>query len=328
MLSKMILGVFISFSLFNLLVICQGSVQRQNHASSKTCNINNNFYAGPNKKIENLLLDVKKQLNDIRKDLNILPQNEGDDTQVLPDNKNSSEPCTFDQLAAGGGGNTPTAKNKVIKKNCAELYNIGHKTSGVFKIDPDGTGAFLVYCDQKTAGGGWTVIQKRMDGSVNFYLGWEDYKNGFGNLSSEFWLGLDKIHRLTLSDWNKVRVDLRDEDGTKVHAEYELFAVASEKNNYKLSLGSYSGTAGDALNYHNGMTFTTKDKDNDAHKENCALKHNGAWWYNGCAYSNLNGLHHIGTHASYVYDGIFWNSWKGYLKSIAKAEIKIKPVKF
>lgn len=81
MLSKMILGVFISFSLFNLLVICQGSVQRQNHASSKTCNINNNFYAGPNKKIENLLLDVKKQLNDIRKDLNILPQNERDDTQ-------------------------------------------------------------------------------------------------------------------------------------------------------------------------------------------------------------------------------------------------------
>ena len=98
-----------------------------------------------------------------------------------------------------------------------------------------------MYCDQKTAGGGWTVFQKRMDGSVNFYIGWEDYKNGFGNLSSEFWLGLDKIHRLTLSDWNKVRVDLRDEDGTKVHAEYELFAVASEKNNYKLSLGSYSG---------------------------------------------------------------------------------------
>ena len=98
-----------------------------------------------------------------------------------------------------------------------------------------------MYCDQKTAGGGWTVFQKRMDGSVNFYLGWEDYKNGFGNLSSEFWLGLDKIHRLTLSDWNKVRVDLRDEDGTKVHAEYELFAVASEMNNYKLSLGSYSG---------------------------------------------------------------------------------------
>ena len=129
----------------------------------------------------------------------------------------------------------------VIKRNCAELYNIGHKTNGVYKIDPDGKGAFLVYCDQRKAGGGWTVFQRRMDGSLNFYLGWDNYKNGFGNLSSEFWLGLDKLHRLTLSDWNKLRVDLADEDGNKAYAEYELFAVANEKKNYKLSLGSYSG---------------------------------------------------------------------------------------
>ena len=98
-----------------------------------------------------------------------------------------------------------------------------------------------MFCDQRTAGGGWTVFQKRLDGSVNFYLDWADYKNGFGNLSGEFWLGLDKLHRLTISDWNKLRVDLADIDGDKAYAEYELFAIASEKTNYKLSLGTYSG---------------------------------------------------------------------------------------
>ena len=82
-------------------------------------------------------------------------------------------------------------------KNCAELYKAGKRISGVYTINPDNVGAFDVYCDQKTAGGGWTVFQKRLDGSVDFYRGWEDYKRGFGNLNGEFWLGLDKIHRLS-----------------------------------------------------------------------------------------------------------------------------------
>ena len=81
--------------------------------------------------------------------------------------------------------------------SCAGLYKSGKTTSGVYTIDPDSSGAFDVFCDQTTAGGGWAVFQKRMDGSVSFYRGWTDYKNGFGNLNGEFWLGLDKIHRLT-----------------------------------------------------------------------------------------------------------------------------------
>ena len=64
-------------------------------------------------------------------------------------------------------------------------------------FDPDDLGAFNVYCDQTTAGGGWTVIQEKMDGSVNFNSTQDDYKHGFGNLVGEFWLGLDKINRLT-----------------------------------------------------------------------------------------------------------------------------------
>ena len=78
----------------------------------------------------------------------------------------------------------------------------------MYTINPDGLGAFDVYCDQTVAGRGWTVFQKRMDGSVDFYRNWTDYKRGFGNLSGEFWLGLDKIHRLTSSGKYKLRVDL------------------------------------------------------------------------------------------------------------------------
>ena len=132
-----------------------------------------------------------------------------------------------------------------VYKNCAELYKDGKRISGVYSIDPDNAGAFDVFCDQTTAGGGWTVFQKRLDGSVDFYRGWVDYKRGFGNLNGEFWLGLDKIHRLT-KERSRLRVDLEDTTGETAYAEYDFFSVASERSKYKLSLGAYSGMYFDA----------------------------------------------------------------------------------
>ena len=127
-----------------------------------------------------------------------------------------------------------------VYKNCAELYKADKQISGVYTIDPDGLGFFDVYCDQTTAGGGWTVFQKRLDGSVDFYRGWDGYKRGFGNLSGEFWLGLDKIHRLT-KEQSRLRVDLEDFNGNTAYAEYSLFDVGDEGSNYVLNLGTYSG---------------------------------------------------------------------------------------
>ena len=98
-----------------------------------------------------------------------------------------------------------------------------------------------------TDGGGWTVFQRRLDGSVDFYLGWESYKRGFGNLNREFWLGNDNLHRLTAADDVKLRVDLEDFDGNIKYAEYTTFKVASEADKYRLLIGEYSGTAGDAM---------------------------------------------------------------------------------
>ena len=107
-----------------------------------------------------------------------------------------------------------------------------------------------VRCDMTTAGGGWTVFQRRLNGSVDFFLGWASYKNGFGNLVGEFWLGNDKLHRLTAADNMTLRVDLEDFDGNITYAEYTTFKVADEGDKYRLLIGGYSGTAGDSLQRH------------------------------------------------------------------------------
>ena len=85
------------------------------------------------------------------------------------------------------------------------------------------------------------MFQKRYNGAVYFLRAWDDYKQGFGNLNGEFWLGLDKIHRLTANSRNKFRVDLEDFHGKKAFAEYSSFSVGSERAKYLLGLGVYSG---------------------------------------------------------------------------------------
>ena len=127
-----------------------------------------------------------------------------------------------------------------VYKGCSELYKAGKRSSAVYTINPDNGRAFDVYCDQTTDGGGWAVFQKRLDGSVDFYRGWDDYKRGFGSLSGEFWLGLDKVYRLT-KEGSRLLVDLEDWSGNTAYAKYDAFAVGDEASNYNLSLGSYSG---------------------------------------------------------------------------------------
>ena len=121
------------------------------------------------------------------------------------------------------------------------MYKNGARTDGVYSINPDGLGVFKVRCDMTTGGGGWTVFQRRMNGTVDFYRGWNDYKVGFGDVSGEFWLGLDKIHRLSESGQNVLRVDLENFSGWQVYAQYTTFAVSNEANQYILTVGGFSG---------------------------------------------------------------------------------------
>ena len=108
-------------------------------------------------------------------------------------------------------------------------------------INPDGSEIIDVFCDQTTAGGGWLVFQKRLDGSVDFYRGWAEYKRGFGSLTGEYWLSLDKIYRLSSNGNYKLLVDLEDFAGNTYYAEYDFFKVGSKGEKYKLSVKDHTG---------------------------------------------------------------------------------------
>ena len=110
-------------------------------------------------------------------------------------------------------------------------------------------------CDTTTDGGGWTVFQRRLNGSLDFYRGWESYKNGFGDLNGEFWLGNDNLHRLTAADDVILRVDLEDFDGNTTYAEYTTFKVANEADKYRILFDGYRGTAGDSMQVSSGKSL-------------------------------------------------------------------------
>ncbi|KAK1888362.1 Fibrinogen-like protein 1, partial [Dissostichus eleginoides] len=171
--------------------------------------------------------------------------------------------------------------------DCSELFSSGCESSGFYSIKPHGSPfPFRVYCDMSD-GGGWTVIQRRINGTESFNRSWAEYKDGFGDKDAEFWLGNDNLHYITTQGNYSLRINLGDFDGSQRYAEYKNFQVANEKDHYRLAFGSYVGTAGDALSgsyqvgasewaSHQGIKFSTHDKDNDNYKGNCAQEDNGA----------------------------------------------------
>ncbi|XP_071981056.1 ficolin-1-B-like [Engystomops pustulosus] len=212
-------------------------------------------------------------------------------------------------------------------RDCKSLLEKGFTLSDWYIIYPDGKQPLRVLCDMHTDGGGWIVFQRRNEGSVDFLRNWESYKTGFGSRQYEFWLGNENISYITSSDTWELRVDLQDFDFINSFAKYSSFKVMGESEKYKLVLGGFTGgNAGDSLSNHNGMMFSTLDQDNDAHiSANCANLFKGAWWYNQCHHSNLNGLYLPGKHDSYA-NGINWYSGKGLNYSYRKSEMKIRRV--
>ena len=180
------------------------------------------------------------------------------------------------------------------------------------------------YCDTLTNGGGWLVVQRRQDGSVDFNRGWVDYEEGFGSLTGEFWYGLQSLHCLTDQGQWEMRIDFTLTDGTKSYISYSSFRVGPASSNYQLSISGYKGIASSdpiaGSHSLNGRSFTTKDKDNDNLSRNCATNYAGGnaggWWYNLCSHIFIN--HQYRNNHGIIFSG----TWK----SLIFTEMKIRPI--
>ncbi|OCT87535.1 angiopoietin-related protein 5 isoform X2 [Xenopus laevis] len=191
--------------------------------------------------------------------------------------------------------------------DCSNIWERNNNSiSGIYTIKPLGAlTSFQVFCTME-AYGGWTLMQRHngQDG-LFFDRTWADYKLGFGNLSGEHWLGLDKIYMLTnqYGRTSKLLITLASFDENEASALYSSFIVGPESTLYQLSVGEYSGSAGDAFRVGNsnqdGSYFSTKDKDNvncntckigDTRFTSCSrYQSNSGWWFSSCGNANLNG---------------------------------------
>jgi len=245
------------------------------------------------------------------------------DTAALTETEADSQADA--ELEATGGARPINCMDAKIRR---ATNRSGSRGSGVYRVKPlDGGKGFWVYCDMKTAGGGWNVFSRRYNGEMDFYRPWTDYKSGFGWVGREHWLGMDKIHRLSKTMPHRLRIDLSSFDGVRAHGTWRTFMVDDEAHKYTLTArGFRDGGIGNSLSYHSGRPFSTYDRDNDAWANNCASYFHGAWWYGACHHSNLNGRYYSypGKHPNNYADGPDWLTFRGHFEGAKSVKMMFK----
>ncbi|CAI9718332.1 Hypothetical predicted protein [Octopus vulgaris] len=161
-------------------------------------------------------------------------------------------------------------------KDCSDAFKKDHKKPGVYLIHPVGSPykVHLLCVD------GWTVIQRRFDGSENFHRSFDEYLSGFGNFSGEFFVGLENLHRMTLSQSYTLRVDVKSAAGKWYFGVFNNFAVSDETDQFRLKLGNMTASnTDDVMDQSRDKPFSTYDRDNDDWSGgNCAQHFRGGWW--------------------------------------------------
>ncbi|XP_045567600.1 LOW QUALITY PROTEIN: angiopoietin-1 [Salmo salar] len=214
-------------------------------------------------------------------------------------------------------------------RDCSEIFQAGFNNSGVYTIHINTQETKKVYCNMEAQGGGWSVIQRRKDGTMDFRRTWKEYKMGFGSLFGEHWLGNEFVFLLTSQRPYNLRVEVTDWDGQQAFSHYGRFYIGSEKQNYRLFLKSHSGTAGRQSSLViNGADFSTEDMDNDNCICKCALMLTGGWWFDACGPSNLNGMYYSHGQNMGKLNGIRWHYFKGSSYSLRATTMMIRPADF
>lgn len=192
-----------------------------------------------------------------------------------------------------------------------------------------------VWCNMSILGeGGWTIIQRRINGDLSFNETWLNYRNGFGRRDGDHWLGLQNIRDILSSSENTFQLYVGmgsfHPTDTFRFSLYHSFSIGDERDNYTLSVGGLeAGTAGDSLLLHNGHQFSTLDRDNDsARGTHCARVFGSGWWYHNCHDSLLNGQWYGGGLLRDLNfpDGIIWETWAGDRESLKTTMMAIRPV--
>ncbi|TMW45654.1 hypothetical protein DOY81_009262, partial [Sarcophaga bullata] len=222
-----------------------------------------------------------------------------------------------------------TLENKLVKTPQTIIKTENYELEPSVRCKANSLETITETVDLNCFGKNWIVVQRRTDGSENFNRVWNDYKHGFGNISNEFFLGLEKLHQMTSSQPHELLIVLEDFDESKRYAKYDLFEIGTEAEQYELkTLGSYQGNAGDSLSYHKGSKFSTPDRDNDQQPVmNCAEKFQSAWWFKACHESNLNGCYrdtNLRDPKIAVACGIHWRTFRGQWYSLKSVEIMIR----
>jgi len=170
----------------------------------------------------------------------------------------------------------------------------------------------------------WVAVQRRgQHGNPRDYFRRRmvEYQAGFGDPAREFWLGLDKIAKLSESG-TRLRIRLENWQGNVFEGEYSRFRVGSGPD-FRLSVAGYSGNIGDSLRIDNGMKFSTWDIDQDASGQDCSsARGGGGWWFNACGIGNLNGEN--GKSGEVGYHGILWFLLNQSSQSLKAVTMEIK----
>ncbi|XP_051495862.1 angiopoietin-related protein 4 [Apus apus] len=290
-----------------------------------------------NLRIEELLQKVKQQqykldkqnlqIKSLQSKVNLLiPLHLKDNkTQSLKWKINPKKSLSFTNQSQNASGE-PMLTQK-LPEDCHQLFLAGQQSSGVFQVQPAGSQPFKVYCNMTTEGG-WTVIQRRTDGSVDFDQLWDAYKNGFGDLHGDFWLGLEKIYQLVQEGRYDLLIELEDWEGNSQVVQF-VFSLGGESTAYTLNLlGPLSGELENAMGDFRQLPFSTRDRDHDLKADtNCAKHLSGGWWFSTCGHANLNGKYFrsIPRQRHERKQGIFWKTWKGRYYPLKSTTMKIQP---